>query len=248
MKAALAASLLLSLSLAALGCGSSPTTGLVRTSPGAPVAEAPPPAAERVEEESMAVRGTTGSLSTGEVHGALEPRAQAFGMCFADHGRRLRTLGGRIQLAFHVDADGRVTRVRAVDSTIGHRRVERCILEVAAATRFPAPHGGEADFSWPLELDPPEHVRHPETWDPSRVTRVVRRLGPRLLRRCGADEDEAGFQVTTYVSRSGRVLAAGVVALDEAEEDPLDCLARQVRRWRMPRPQRHQAKVTFEIR
>ena len=198
---------------------------------------------------SMETRGITGSLSTVDVERALSRRFEDFGACFAQHGRRLRTLGGRIQLAFHVARDGSVLSVRATDSTIGHRQVERCIVDVAAATDFPPPQGGgDADFSWPLELDPPEHVRHPDTWDPSRVARVVRSQGPRVLERC-VPEDIATFQVTTYVSRSGRVLAAGAIALEPTvDAEPLDCVARLVRRWRMPRAERHQAKVTFELR
>ncbi len=194
----------------------------------------------------MQTHGLTGSLSTVEVQRALEPRAAALGRCFADHGGRLRTLGGRIELAFHVAPDGTVESVHAVDSTVGHRAVERCIVEVARETRFPRPHGGAADFSWPLELDPPDDVRHPETWDPSRVGPVVRRRGRAVLERCAHDHP-GPFQVTTYVSRSGRVLAAGAIALEPLPDEPLDCVAGQVRLWRMPRGRR-QAKVTFELR
>jgi hypothetical protein len=119
-------------------------------------------------------------------------------------------------------------------------------VQVAAETRFPPPQGGGgADFTWPLELDPPSH---PVTWDPSRVERVVRAQGRRVLSRCLDDDGSAAFQVTTYVSRSGRVIAAGAIAFEPTTDEPLDCVARLVRRWRMPRAERHQAKVTFEIR
>lgn len=202
----------------------------------------------RVRSGRMAVAGLTGSLSPYEVREALEPRSEDFGACFARASRRLRALGGRIQLAFHVDAEGRVETVRAADSTIGHRAVERCVLDVAAATQFPRPQGGEADFSWPLEMD---SASEPATWDPSRIDGVVRRLGPRVLETCVAEGAERpAFQVTTYVSRSGRVVSAGAVMLgapDETSDESLDCVASQVRRWRMPRATRS-AKVTFELR
>jgi TonB family protein len=238
-----------------VACGGSATSGqrvqqprrrmVAHVSAPAPRTRAPD---ARVRSGRMAVAGLTGSLSPYEVREALEPRAEEFGACFVRASRRLRGLGGRIQLAFHVDATGRVETVRAADSTIGHRAVERCLLEVAAETRFPRPQGGEADFSWPLEMD---SVSEPTTWDPSRIDGVVRRFGPRVLETCVAEgADRPAFQVTTYVSRSGRVIAAGAVMLgaaDDASDESLDCVASQVRRWRMPRATRN-AKVTFELR
>jgi len=191
----------------------------------------------------MSVAGLNGTLAPDEVEQALAPRATEFGRCFTPHMRRLRTLGGRILLAFHVGRDGHVMRVYGSDSTVGHREVERCVMGVAAETQFPAPHGGEADFSWPLELDPPNGVRLPITWDPSRVAGVVRRRAHRVLEECG----HGGFQVTTYVSRRGRVLAAGAAVRDAASLEHIDCVIAQVRRWRMPRPDAHQAKVTFDL-
>ena len=196
---------------------------------------------------TMETRGLTGSLSTIEVRRALEPRLEAFGGCFAPHTRRLRALGGRLELRFEVAVDGHVTKVQPIDSTVGHRDVERCVLEVAAATRFPRPHGGEAQFTWPLELDPPDHIRHPVTWDPSRVRGVVRRRGARVLRICRPPHSDAQYQVTTYVSRRGRVLSAGAAAREPGADTELDCVVRAVRRWRMPAAGRRQAKVTFEI-
>lgn len=238
--------------IATAGCGGSAP----RTAPAEPIVRNARPltAASRADErpreepQEMHTSGLTGSLTANEVHRALIPRAQDFGACFAAPGRRLRTLGGRIELAFHVRTDGTVGSVRAVDSTVGHRTVERCVLEVAAETRFPRPHGGEADFNWPLELDPPDNVRHPITWDPSEVDRVVRRRGRRVLSECRPEGSEATIQVTTYISRRGRVLAAGAVATDDELDEPLDCVVRAVRRWRMPRHREHQAKVTFELR
>jgi TonB family protein len=192
----------------------------------------------------METQGLTGSLSTAAVRGAIEPRLDDFAICFARHGRRLRTLGGRIELKFTIATDGRVDDVHAIDSTVGHRAVERCVVDVAADVRFPRPQGGVAEARWPLELDPPEHLRHPVTWDPGRVRGVVRRRGARLLRECRVD---GSFQVTTYVSRRGRVIAAGAVAPEPVADEHLDCVARAVRQWRMPRSQRL-AKVTFDLR
>jgi TonB family protein len=216
--------------------------------------EIPPPPRQReveVHAGPMRVAGITGSLTPYEVREALEERGADLGACFMRQSRRLRGLGGRMEIAFHVDGQGRVEWARTIDSTIGHRQVERCVLSVASRTQFPRPHGGgAADFTWPLEMEPPDGVSEPLTWDPSRVEGVVRRNGARVLEECVAPGGvRPAFQVTTYVSRSGRVIAAGAVAMarDGGGEESLDCVAGAVRRWRMPRSTRA-AKVTFELR
>jgi hypothetical protein len=192
----------------------------------------------------MRTAGLTGSLSTGEVREALAPRERDFGACFSQVGRGLqRLVGGRIELSFRVAADGSVLWARPVDSTLGNRRVERCLRTVAEATRFPQPHGGHADFTWPLELDA---TREPSTLDPSHVAGTVRRQSRELADRCSLDRGDR-FQVTTYVSRRGRVLSAGAVSAEPAADDRIDCVVRAVTRWRLPRHRRPLAKVTFEI-
>jgi len=197
----------------------------------------------------METQGLTGSLSPQEANAALVDHLEAFAACFTPHTRRLRTLGGRLLLKFHIAVDGTVSKVRPIDSTVGHREAERCAMDVAAAVQFPRPHGGEAEVTWPLLLDPPDDVLHPVTWDPTRVESVLDRRGALTLEGCREPDSRDGYQVTTYVSRGGRVLSAGAIARKEGEADEeLDCIVRKVRRWRMPAAREHQAKVTFELR
>jgi len=194
----------------------------------------------------MQTRGLTGSLQADEVRRALAPRYGEFAGCFSARAARFPMLAGRVTLTFHVAVDGRVARVHPIDSTVGHRDVERCIVGVAASVRFPRPHGGEADFTWPLEMDPPDGVREAITWDPGRVSHVVRARGRRVLERCGAEG--SNIQVTTYVSRRGRVISAGAASPNASRAASLDCVANAVRHWRMPRSPRRRAKVTFDLR
>ena len=230
-----------------LACGAAEKT---RSEPVAIATAAAPTATAGSERPAMLAQGLTGSLSTIEVARALEPRSGPFSDCFADHSHRMSTVGGRVEFAFRVAVNGDVASVKPTDSTVGHREIERCLVDIARGTRFPRPHGGEAEFTWSLELDPPDDVRHPITWDPSRVAAVVRRRGREALAECRQDGRAAGtsrFQVTTYVSRQGRVLAAGAVADADESEDSLDCIVREVRRWQMPRHRQHLAKVTFDL-
>jgi hypothetical protein len=201
----------------------------------------------RTLDHQMVAEGLTGSLSSVDVNRSLEPRQEEFARCFDEVGR-LRAIGGIARLQFRIDRRGRVLSVHPVDSTVGHRAVERCLVDVAAETEFPPPNGaGEATFTYQVALDPPEGVREPMTLDPSRVAAVVRRRSREVLQRCRPDGTDWGFQVTTYISTSGRVVSAGAAATCAEAAQNADCVVQAVRRWRMPAANR-QAKVTFELR
>jgi hypothetical protein len=209
-------------------------------------------AAAVLEEEpalarQMSVSGITGSLSALEVQRALEPRNEDFARCFLDRSARFHELSGQVRIFVRVAADGTVERAFPEDSTLGDRGVERCVAEVASATRFPRPRGGgAAELRWPLHIDPPSNVRNPITWDSQRVARVVEREGRGVVSRCMPDGGTGAVQVTAYV-RGNRVVSVGAAVTDEALAGSMDCVADAVRRWRLPSTPR-MAKVTFELR
>lgn len=231
--------------LCGAGCGASAPAARTTLPRARRAAVAPPMRAE--PRPVMQTFGLTGSLASDEVRHSLAGSENDFAGCFTRESARLPALGGRVTLSFHVAVDGRVARVHPVESTVGHRDVERCVTDVAQRIRFPRPHGGEADFTWPLEMDPPLGVREPITWDPSRVRSLVRARGRDVLEACGSVEPRSTIQVTTYVSHSGRVLSSGASTTDPLLADTLDCVARAVRHWRMPHAGSRQAKVTFEL-
>lgn len=226
------------LSMPLVGCGSEPEPE---------VAPAPEPTqgGERRPSDGMQIQGLLGTLSPDEVQRGLEPRMDKFLRCFAKRYEDLEILGGRIEFAFRVKVNGRVRTVYVKQTSVGDRETERCLLEVAASARFPMPHGGEAEFSWPLELDPPEDVRPPVTWTEEQVTEVVEANLEALREACSLTSEVA---VTAYVGRRGRVLAVGGATGAEGGDTLLDCVADGVRAWEMPNPGSYPAKVTFQLK
>jgi len=233
-----------------VGCGSSPAptqTTVAHARPRTEPAATEPAAPEAAPAPRMAFSGLTGSLTTRDAHAALDPRMGEFAACFHAHssGSRVAGLGGQVRLHIIVATDGHVRAAYPEDSTVGHRDVERCHVEVAEATRFPRPRGGgEATLTWPIAMDPPTDVRHPRTWDASRVARLIERNGADVLSQC-RPEGAARIQVTAY-TRRGRVIAAGAATDDESGRDALDCVVERVRTWTMPATART-AKVTFDL-
>lgn len=236
------------LTIAGLGCGGAAATA---PAPRRAVVTIPPAPQREVRavglESEMETRGITGSLDRYAVSQALDPRNEDFARCFYDRGRRVRGLGGSIRLQFRVDPTGRVLSVHPIDSTLGDRQLERCMMDVGSTTRFPRPNGNaEAQFAWSMNLDPSDGTSHPMTWDPGVVQAVVRQRRHELMNRC-EPRGSGAIQVTAYVSPRGRVVAAGAAAADAEVDQDLDCIVDAVRRWRMPGPRRR-AKVTFDVR
>ena len=192
--------------------------------------------------DGVGIEGLMGTISAMAVQRALEPRIGRFFSCFNQRSGDVEVLGGRIVMAFRIRTDGSVLWVYPRESNIGDRETERCMLEVAASTRFSRPQGGEAEFSYPLEVDPPDDVRPATFWDASRVSTHVDRVRGEIV-DCGPGP----FRVTVYVAPGGRVIAAGASTTEQTQGDSLDCVADAVRGWAMPDPGSYPAKVSFDL-
>ncbi len=221
----------------AIGCGGDEEAETAATDEGTTGEEAP--VAER--DDGVAIEGLMGTIDADEVRMTIEPKLGRFMRCFSTRYEDIEILGGHIHMSFRVDVEGNVLWVYPNESSIGDRETERCLLETAKAIRFPRPHGGEAEFGYPLDLDPPEDVRPPVAWAESSIEDVLE-ANRESVAECGT-----GFTVTVYVGPGGEVMAAGAAAdeLDQAEN--LDCVTDDVSQWEMPDPGSYPAKVSFSI-
>ena len=190
------------------------------------------------QDDGVAIEGLMGTISTNAVERGIEPRMGRFLRCFSERYHAVEVLGGHIEMGFRIKTDGTVRWVYPRASTIGDRATERCLLEQAAGIRFSRPHGGEAEFFYPLELDPPEDVRPPLNWDSTRVEEAVGDLSS-----CG----RGPYSVTVYIAPGGTVMAVGASSEEQGRADDLDCVANEVSQWEMPDPGSYPAKVTFAI-
>lgn len=195
----------------------------------------------RDADDGVAIEGLMGTISQMAVQRGIEPKMGRFLACFTQRYGQVELLGGHIEMAFRIHRDGTVRYVYPRASTIGDRETERCLLDTAASIQFSRPAGGEAEFTYPLDLDPPEDVRPPLVWDATQVASQVESNASSVA-QCGR-----GFSVTVYVDRGGRVMAVGASTDDPDNAANLDCIASAVREWTMPDPGSYPAKVTFSL-
>ncbi|MCA9574457.1 MAG: AgmX/PglI C-terminal domain-containing protein [Polyangiales bacterium] len=210
--------------------------------------EAQPQGEPVAAEDGMEVEGILGSLAQSTITRAMSQRMGRFSDCFAQRYDALPVLAGAATLAFRVRGDGSVRWVHLVNSTVGDRETERCVLGAAAGMRFtPGPVGGDAEFQDTIELQAPDDVRPPVAWQPSRLRATLRTAGSGL-RTCNVPGDD--LRITVYVDPGATVAAVGAsfVPRDPSADSQaaLDCVTQAVARWPFPDPGSYTAKVTFE--
>jgi hypothetical protein len=196
-------------------------------------------------QQGMQIEGILGKIPESKIEDVMSGKLPAFQRCFFDGTGEVEFLSGRMDFYFRVGLDGKVERVHPKHSSIGHRKTELCLLDIAKRSRFPKPQGGgAAEFAWGFDIDSPGGVRAPVAWD---ATRVVDAVHANRASLDACSPGDARYELTAYVSPGGSVLAAGASTDSPEAADKLDCLTDAVKSWKMPDPGSYAAKVTFSL-
>ena len=195
---------------------------------------------------AVSVRGIEGTLSNYDVRDTMERRNEEFAACHEPRANVVPVLAGRVEFGIQVQPDGRVGHVDVRESDLGDRVLERCFVEVIARTPFPRPHGGQANVTYTMMLEPARPGHEAENWSVERIERTLAQRASPLRESCGLGP-RLGLVVTAYVSPSGRVVAAGVSAREGVSDEQADCVAKDLRSWPMPKSKRGMAKVSFAL-
>jgi len=196
---------------------------------------------------AVQVRGIEGTLSNFDVRSAMEGRGREFGACHEPRAKALPVLAGQIEFAIQVDIDGQVRNVDVRASDLGDRELERCLTDVIRGTRFHKPHGGVANVTWLMALEPARLGTPAEAWEPGRIARVIDKNVDDLRGQCDLATSSGTLTITVYVGSRGRIVAAGVASPVGQSAESLDCVAENLRSWPMPKPRGRYAKVSFVV-
>jgi hypothetical protein len=194
-------------------------------------------------DDGSQITGLMGTIRQDQVRDTMELRMDAFMHCFEQRLPAVHFLGGAITLSFRIRTDGTVLWVYPSRSTLGDRAVETCATEVASRAHFPHPHGGEAEFSWGFELDPPSDVRAPVSLASGGIDALIASSGTAVRGQCGPGR----YDVTAYVSPGGSPLAVGVATDSSDAGAHLDCVATAISAWTFPDPGSYAGKVSFSL-
>jgi hypothetical protein len=201
------------------------------------------PARRPARDDGAQITGIMGTIPREAVERTLNPRTERFLRCVEQRLGAVPYLAGSVRFAFRIRTDGSVAWVHAAQTDMGDRATEQCVLEIARAARFPAPRGGEAEFTWSFSLEAAEGVQPPQPWTSASLGERAADVAV-VAQECGV---HGAYRVTAYVEPGGRVLAAGGSAPSADLQPTLDCVLERVRAWTMPDPGAGAAKITFTV-
>lgn len=214
------------------------------------VAEAPPDNGnpDEVEDEApseddeLEVVSTRGKIDPDKVTMALQPHAGALEACYSDHVGRRRWLGGGIELRWDVDADGKMTSVRLVQSDLGAWTVEKCVLEIARSLSFGKPKGGKAHITNRFDFS---NGSGAVVWTEDQTTAAVNGKLKELAACAKGKTDPTNVTVTMYVGTRGKVQSVGFASPTGFDDAWADCVAGRAMAWALNDPRGKVAKASF---
>lgn len=202
------------------------------------------PGMDEEEDDGLEVEGLLGRLDNYDIQQGVQPHAGALDRCFTENRGKRRYLGGHVELAFVVGAEGAVDTVHVARSDLGAWPVERCLLEVARGMTFAEPRGGpRAEFVVPLDFTARGSV---DEWDQGRGRAEAAGRAAELDACAGAGAAPAQAWITLYVGTRGQVQSAGFAApggpMDEAWAG---CAEAALLGWTLSDPQGRVARMGF---
>jgi hypothetical protein len=202
-----------------------------------------PDIGEDEPDDGLQVEGLRGRIDTYDIQQGVEPHAQAIDDCFTKNRGKRRWLGGQIELAFVVGAEGAVQTVHMSQSNLGAWPVERCLLEVARGMTFVKPKGGPtAEFTLPLGFS---SRTPPDEWDGARGASEVATQEAGLA-ACGeAGVVPASAVITLYVGTRGQVQSVGFAASAPVDEAWATCAEQAILGWALSDPQGRIVRTSF---
>ncbi|MBO6936255.1 MAG: TonB family protein [Deltaproteobacteria bacterium] len=108
---------------------------------------------ERTEVQISVMRGTpqvNGYLSPEQINRVVRANQAAVRYCYQVEVQRQPNLRGRVEIAWRINLQGRVTTARVASSSLRNPRVEGCIVRQVRRWRFPQPDGGEVRVQYPF--------------------------------------------------------------------------------------------------
>ncbi len=234
---------------AGAGCGGNggaakPTTPADEARPArVPIDEADE--ADDDEPGDVQVEGLMGHLDRIDIQPVIERSWDDVQECYTQAVRKLRYVGGQMELSFRIARDGTVKHVHVARGTLGSWPVEKCVLVLARAMSFPRPKGGEAEFSFPIDF--PSRGRTIAMDDGRASTEIPPKLSELSKCQDGSDGPMPGqIAVTLYIGPGGVVTSVGFSS-DGKEPIPeawADCAHAQATTWKLTDPRGSVWKAT----
>ncbi|MGZ3424715.1 MAG: AgmX/PglI C-terminal domain-containing protein [Polyangiales bacterium] len=206
--------------LAALGCGG--TT---------PPPEPPPVEAKEEPKKEKSGGGPAIEYDLGPVDPSIwkqkvDSMKSAWNDCYSSAHDKQEVLEGKLTFTVRTNKDGSVKWAYVKDSDLGHRGVEKCIVDAIKANNYGAPMDakeGEVQahsIGWQLDGD----ARAADPGAQAQVAPSIEKAKGKI-ESCKKKNDAKGAMTATiYVAKGGKPLSVGLAVADPSADAAVDCV------------------------
>lgn len=219
-------------------CGASQTEPVPATDSG-PKSDGDKPSS------GIAVEAEIGAMNEGAVLDTFRKSQSALMSCFQKGAGRVRFLGGKVRFHLRIDQSGKAKSAHLMQSTLGDRETESCMLGVLRGQGWPSPQGGKEGIAeTEFDFEPATDVRAPIEWDPADAGKNVAKAKA-ALEQCRRDANAGPITATLYVDTDGSVLSVGVSGENAATEEAASCVVSALSAVKLSSPGSYPAKLTL---
>ncbi|MCA9673277.1 MAG: AgmX/PglI C-terminal domain-containing protein [Myxococcales bacterium] len=170
--------MLLFLVVGAVGCGSEKPKPEPKSTYKAPHKMVNPLKRDDDDDKKLKVSGILGSLDQEAIQRGMRKRLVQAAACYRQRAGAQPYLSGEVTFKFRVARDGTVKRVAIEESSLGSFEVEQCMIGELKQVVFERPHGGEAEFTYPLRFPGRLGV---EDWTAEQVKEELEKFRPAIV-------------------------------------------------------------------
>lgn len=211
------------------------------------------------EGEQMSAMGEIGALDRADVEKTFGAAMPAVDGCLDAARKRVRGLGGEIELFMQVNRMGKAVVAKLVRSTLGDREVEGCIMGVYRGKLWPKPIGGELGeirqtyrFAVPGDRDAPadwsfDTLAQAMDRDASGAPAPSAELRSKLA-QCKSEARVEHLDVIFYLDQEGFTQTVGVSLGGGDDRAVHECVSTVLKTTSFPSPGDSSAKVTVGVR
>lgn len=227
-------------SLAAIVLSSAVLAACGGTTPPAKEPDPEPTARTRPVNSGIKVASELGTIDPNATKAAFRALFPKFMACQKERLSEIEVLSGNVNFFLRVANDGTAKWVYLLESDLGDRETEKCLIGVIKNASWPKPDGGDAEVQFAMEL-PQNAAREATPWS---VDKIAALAAP--AEKCKAGSN-ATYTVTVYVGEGGKVIGVGVAAPEKDADEKIDCVVKIVKKLKPPSPGHWTAKVSFKL-
>jgi hypothetical protein len=183
-----------------------------------------------------------GGINEEDAHKVFARAKPAIEKCWTSGLERIPYLAGEVSFHVRIDRAGAPSKIY-LDSELGDRQTEKCMIDTLQGMTFPKPQGGRegtADdpFTFPLQ-----EAREPVRWSIDDMGKKAKDANA-AMSECKQKAGGASLTATLYVNTDGTVQSIGVGG--EGSVAAGDCVVEKLGKLKFDSPGSYAAKVTLK--